>query len=402
MGTPTQTSKLTFYRDYNGWCPFCERVWITLELKGIVYQERLVSLFNPPAWYKEIIPIGKVPSIIFHDEKGSLEDETVVKSSSTRRVMWESLEICKELDNLYPSTPKLVHDEKPEYQAGVELIERARKAAVAYGGVNFTTINEENLQGFLDVLDELDAFIGGTGGPFMLGSEVTGVDVQIAPWMERWKFILPTRTDKSITDGRENIKNWFDEGMHKLAPYVNRVSGDDYSFTASSNYFLNLKASKEENEEVSSESAKAIEAANEIAESKLELFREKQTHVLATGLSVNEEEFARRAASKIISNHKYIVEDCTNVKPESQTDLTRAKSEEAADIGLRAVVSSLFNISQSDDIICPIFDDENDSEDGSQALNTIARRLCVPRDMGAPSAATLRRILLVTADSISN
>ena len=26
---------LTLYRDTNGWCPFCERVWIGLEKKGI-------------------------------------------------------------------------------------------------------------------------------------------------------------------------------------------------------------------------------------------------------------------------------------------------------------------------------------------------------------------------------
>jgi hypothetical protein len=36
---PTSAPKLTFYRDTNGWCPFCERVWIALDKKGIAYDE---------------------------------------------------------------------------------------------------------------------------------------------------------------------------------------------------------------------------------------------------------------------------------------------------------------------------------------------------------------------------
>ena len=35
---------LTLYRDTNGWCPFCERVWIGLEKKGIPYDEKLINL----------------------------------------------------------------------------------------------------------------------------------------------------------------------------------------------------------------------------------------------------------------------------------------------------------------------------------------------------------------------
>ena len=31
----TEEPVLTLYRDTNGWCPFCERVWIGLEKKGI-------------------------------------------------------------------------------------------------------------------------------------------------------------------------------------------------------------------------------------------------------------------------------------------------------------------------------------------------------------------------------
>ena len=42
--TATEEPVLTLYRDTNGWCPFCERVWIGLEKKGIPYDEKLINL----------------------------------------------------------------------------------------------------------------------------------------------------------------------------------------------------------------------------------------------------------------------------------------------------------------------------------------------------------------------
>ena len=54
---------LTLYRDTNGWCPFCERVWVALEKKGIPYDEVLINLQDKPDWYKEIVPTTLVPAI---------------------------------------------------------------------------------------------------------------------------------------------------------------------------------------------------------------------------------------------------------------------------------------------------------------------------------------------------
>ncbi|EJK74264.1 hypothetical protein THAOC_04066, partial [Thalassiosira oceanica] len=46
---------VTLFRDTNGWCPFCERVWVLLRAKGIPYDEQLVSLQNKPDWYKALV-----------------------------------------------------------------------------------------------------------------------------------------------------------------------------------------------------------------------------------------------------------------------------------------------------------------------------------------------------------
>ena len=40
------------------------------------------------------------------------------------------------------------------------------------------------------------------------------------------------------------------------------------------------------------------------------------------------------------------------------------------------------------------------TQQGAMALETVSKRLCVPRDMGAPSAALLRGILCTVANGL--
>lgn len=107
------------------------------------------------------------------------------------------------------------------------------------------------------------------------------------------------------------------------------------------------------------------------------------------------------AAAKLISNHEAIVKDCTNTAPKTQTDLERAVDESGADAALRAVASALLREEGAAHVV-PSWDDRGDAADTSQALRTVARRLCVPRDMGAPSAAILRKTLVEVADRIGS
>ncbi len=98
---PKPPAKLTLYRDTNGWCPFCERVWIALEYKKIEHDTVKISLMNKPQWFKDIVPTALVPAIELHDSAWKPD----VRGSG--RLMWESADILKSLDDLFPDSPPL-------------------------------------------------------------------------------------------------------------------------------------------------------------------------------------------------------------------------------------------------------------------------------------------------------
>jgi len=387
---------LTFYRDSNGWCPFCERVWIALELKGIPYTERLIKLIDRPAWFKDIVPTNAVPAIVIYDDE-----------QDKRSVYWESQTILKKLDELYPETVQLMNEEYPNYKEGVEMIERLKKVGEDHAGFPpATSIKKEDFELkkkiFEETLDEFDAFIKSNGGPFILGAEVTGIDVLITSFMERWIYQLPITVGMNILEGRPNIQNWYQKGMGLLPAYVNRVSGDKYSWTGVLYFLLTQFGEKNKDgtdaQQIKETKEKVNQACLDIAET---FAKEKEGWTIEQGCTLGTPEVARLAAVKILSNYSLIVEDCTyDKKPNTQTHIKRANSQKNADVALRAVVSILLRMTEKEEIIVPRFDLKEDADDAVQAMRTISSRLCVPRDMGAPSAQILRSVLTKVADTI--
>ena len=183
-----------------------------------------------------MVPTTQVPAILFHDDKINNDKKT------QRSLVWESKDIMQALDDKFPDTPKLVLSTKA-YKAASEQMGDLNTVGFAFLGYarnksdNETSEEEKALilhekkQEFLKALDELDVSILENGGPFRLGSEFTGVDAEMVPTLERWRYQLPLSHEIDIMEGREGIKRWF-EAMDNYKPYSDRVMGDRYSWTA--------------------------------------------------------------------------------------------------------------------------------------------------------------------------
>ncbi len=393
---------LTLYRDTNGWCPFCERVWVAIRAKNLPYQETLVPLQGKPEWYKQMVPTGLVPAVLFH---GDEENE-----ATSRELVWESDAILEALDAKFPDTPQLMKKGDPAFDEALQLQDKLQSAGFkfAYGNRDGTLTDEElqaNRETFESALDELDAALGeqveasGTTSCFRLGKEFSGIDAIMIPTLERWRYQLPLTENLDILENRSHLKNWFDV-MDSYDAYGSRVAGDEYSWTATASQFLRYFGGGEDKPKVAEGIARADTAAEQLAQDFV--------HHMAVD-SHQRKEAALEAAAKLISNHEAVVADCVREEPLSQKHIPRASGKETADVLLRHVSSLLLQMATAEEsapettiaaVSLPSDFNESDIEQGALALQTVSKRLCVPRDMGAPSAALLRGILSSVAEGL--
>lgn len=434
---------LTLYRDTNGWCPFCERVWLCLEVKGIPYRERLINLRDKPEWYKELVPTTLVPAILLHNDdiiennhndknnKNDNDDNNNKQRSSQRQIVWESLEIMQVLDDAFPETKRLVRTDKPEYQAAMEQITALGSAGFKflYGNRNqtLTDSNRQQLkQDFLNELDQLDAFLAkkqttNDVGPFLLGADFSAADACLIPTMERWRYQLaPPLNDILLDQGRPHVAKWF-QAMDSLPAYANRVAGDCYSWTAVASTFARYFGGDEQQDESVQRMIQTADAAAAKLRSGFSSSSSDDAEECWKDGIMTVAEAAQQAAHKLIGNHEAVVADCTRAEPISQKELERAAAEnlQAANAILLQVAHVLTRIAAA-----AANDDDNSASSSSwmrmaqtepmhvnisspteraeaaKAARTVAARLCVPRDLGAPAAKILRGVLSITANRV--
>jgi len=66
FGHKESDSKLIFYRDRHAWCPYCQKIWLWLELKQIPYKIKKINMFcygEKEQWFLEKVSSGKLPAV---------------------------------------------------------------------------------------------------------------------------------------------------------------------------------------------------------------------------------------------------------------------------------------------------------------------------------------------------
>jgi len=415
----SQEPQLTLYRDTNGWCPFCERVWVAVRAKGIPYRERLINLKDKPDWYKELVPTTLVPAVLIHPTTtttttdGDGDGEDVKAATNQRTIVWESMDILRALDEAFPTTPQLIHPNDPEYLKAASQAEEIVFAGFSYvfGGRNTSVTDDELLirRGqFLSKLDELDSSLAAhPPGSFRLGESFTAIDAILIPTLERWRYQLPLTHSISLTEDRPNIAEWF-RTMDSFSPYADRVAGDEYSWTAVTSTFQRFFAVGDG--EMDPKVQKVIDQADAAADRLTSSFGN------VGGFGGGAVEWKLEAARKLITNHAAVVKDCTTPVgtddglPNSQKELERAKDRDAADMVLRYAASVLIaedgeeggggNVMEAVRTV-PLVEMEEAEEAMAKAARVVAARICVPRDMSREAATVFRGVLTVVADRLS-
>ena len=227
--------RMILFRDRNGWCPYSERVWLAMILKGLDFDEVLINLQGgKPMWYSSVVPTSNTPAIL---EKGGA-------------VTYDSLRILRYLEDRYPEKPLLPSDPKLRALADELLDSFARtmpqgarpssRGAFLYRGSGLPL----PLTAFEATLAVVEGVLARAGGPFFLGAELSIVDCAWAPFLERWRVqapllhpalarLFPPEEDASGGGGSGELPRlaaWYDAMDSQAAGYLARVKGDAHTW----------------------------------------------------------------------------------------------------------------------------------------------------------------------------
>ncbi|XP_031486343.1 probable glutathione S-transferase DHAR1, cytosolic [Nymphaea colorata] len=168
--------------DVLGDCPFCHRVTLTLEEKGVPYSLKLVDLSNKPDWFLQISPEGKVPVL-------KVDDKWVPDSDVITQILEEK----------FPDPPLA----PPPEVASV-----GSKLFISF--IKFLKSKDPNdgtEQALLDELRALNEHLK-EHGPYVNGEKVCAVDLSLGPKLYHLEIALGHYKNWSIPEEFTYVHNY--------------------------------------------------------------------------------------------------------------------------------------------------------------------------------------------------
>lgn len=169
-------------------CPFVQRSVIMLQEKGVDYDINYINLKEPPGWFKDVSPLGKVPVLKVGDE-----------------VVFESAVIMEYLDEVNPPS---LHPADPLHKAHNRAwIEFASTLIMCQFNMVMAQEQEacdkaeQELRGKLALLNEQLV------GPFFNGEEFSMVDAAYAPLFMRMA-LLEQWCPMGLLEGMPKMQTW--------------------------------------------------------------------------------------------------------------------------------------------------------------------------------------------------
>lgn len=170
-------------------CPYVQRSVMLLEKLGREYEVEYIDLANPPEWFLDISPLGKVPVLQI--------DGTVLFES---HVILEYLNEVAEV-NYHPADPleKAHHRAMMEFGSAMLGSQWMTMAAKDEAGVG------KHLGALLGLMKTLENSIDPS--PFYAGAELHIIDFSFAPLLQRLE-ILKRHFEPTLFDDFPKLEAW--------------------------------------------------------------------------------------------------------------------------------------------------------------------------------------------------
>eukprot|EP00569_Conticribra_weissflogii_P003695 CAMPEP_0171328628 /NCGR_PEP_ID=MMETSP0878-20121228/761_1 /TAXON_ID=67004 /ORGANISM="Thalassiosira weissflogii, Strain CCMP1336" /LENGTH=572 /DNA_ID=CAMNT_0011828489 /DNA_START=51 /DNA_END=1769 /DNA_ORIENTATION=+ len=163
--------RVTLFRDSASWCPYCQKVWMTLEQKRIPYRIEKVNM----RCYGD-----KTPAFLAMQPNGNIP--VAIIDGVTYR---QSNDIIYALEELFPENERLMDfDDRMKAQELLRL-EREIFSAWMYWLTSGDSPDGRLRDNFISVLNKVESALNRSSGDFFMGTRVTTVDIMFAPFLER-------------------------------------------------------------------------------------------------------------------------------------------------------------------------------------------------------------------------
>jgi glutathione S-transferase len=164
-------------------CPYVQRSVITLKYKNINFKTTFIDFENPPAWFNQVSPLGKVPVLLIREKDG--QDPVA---------LFESAVVNEYLDEV---TPPLLQLKDPLKKASERAWIEVAGEVIA---LIYTIMVSPDLKEVENSLDEIWSIFDRfedvlPGGQYFRGDQFSLVDAAIAPAFQRLFLYKPVVED---------------------------------------------------------------------------------------------------------------------------------------------------------------------------------------------------------------
>lgn len=219
------------FRERHGWCPYSERVWLTLELCGAAYDTILID--NTGHGPRPSYFAGQTPQIQWPNAD--------VTNGSPGRRQGESMDLVAALDEQYHQG-RLLQSERADVRHTIsklnQIFPRSRpssRAAYLFRP-NGSPLGQ---LAFRETLCKMEDLLSDNNngkdddGDYLCGSQLTAADVAYLPFLERYRYQLPCLHGMELQPNDPTqypkLAKWY-QTMDQVPVYAGRIQGNAASW----------------------------------------------------------------------------------------------------------------------------------------------------------------------------
>ena len=193
FGQSASAVRVTLFRDHHAWCPYCQKVWLWLEERRIPYRIRKVTMVcygEKEPWYRRLVPSGMLPAV-------EIDGRLITDSDSILQTLESSFGSLG-VGLMAPESRPLRQLERLLFRSWCQWLCQPHRPA---------SESTARLQ-FQRCATAMEEALCASGGPFLLGTAISSVDVVAVPFLERMNASLAYYKGSLLRQEHPAIDQW--------------------------------------------------------------------------------------------------------------------------------------------------------------------------------------------------